>query len=926
MNFNIDIAIVIGFLIFNLGVGLYFGRNVQNIKDYALGGRNFSTATLSAAIIATWVGGDNFSLYLSESYTEGLYFILSSFAALAAFLIIGYIYAPRMQEFLGDLTIAESMGKLYGQKVRIITSIFGFIVIASLVSMQFKISATLLSHLLGSSGLYTTIVSAGIVILYSSFGGIRSVTFTDIVQFFTFGTIVPVIALIVWSGIDDVEIIANTVQNNSLFDIGLLLDYETPRFWSFLTLMLLFLIPGFDPSIFQRISMSKDPKQLKKAFTNAAIAVLVVQLLISWISILILSKDSSLSSENLFGYILDNYSYPGLKALFVIGIMTMVMSTADSSLNSGAVMFSHDIALSMNLIKPKYELVVSRLASIFLGLIALFMALWFDNLFDLFIFGYSFYMPVVTVPFTLAVLGFRTSGRTALIAMTCGFFASLGWMYLDTEVDSVIPGLLVNLIVMLSYHYFCNQPGGWKKQLPTSNTEKKTTILTLKRFNFFNSCESNLPRNETSYILFAIFSIVLTLSISHTIPIDSESQYSELIYILYFLTLFVAVFFLVLPLWLKKLKDRSFIAVLWFLGLFFTLSFTPSLFVIISKFGHFQLMMFLVSTVVLSMLSRWQFALSIMIFGVCGSFIFFNKYAGVDNAHMDLSKIEFKIIYVIVLISSVLIAFFKPKQEYIEATEERVGTLETEVADLNEKVVHYTERVEDQSREIERLGATAQRILNNVNHELRLPVGNVMNFAEMLNDGLGKFNEEQLKDLSDEVYKNSNRLSSMILNMLDLATLDARKIELNKIMINFGELVRDRVQLCRKIYLEDKKIDFEMQIEDNIFISVDPNYMRQTVDNLVINAINFSTEGVIRISVLRKGNVIEFMISDNGIGIQKEDLYDIFTPFKMGSNAESKAEGRGVGLALCKAAVEAHGGSISAESKGGVGAQFRFVL
>ena len=139
-------------------------------------------------------------------------------------------------------------------------------------------------------------------------------------------------------------------------------------------------------------------------------------------------------------------------------------------------------------------------------------------------------------------------------------------------------------------------------------------------------------------------------------------------------------------------------------------------------------------------------------------------------------------------------------------------------------------------------------------------------------------------------------------------------------------MVRDRVQLCRKMYLGDKKIDFEMQIEEDVLIKVDPNYMRQTVDNLVINAINFSQEGVIRISVLRKGSGVEFVISDNGIGIPKEDLYDIFTPFKMGSNAESKAEGRGVGLALCKAAVEAHGGTISAESKDEKGARFRFVL
>ena len=103
--------------------------------------------------------------------------------------------------------------------------------------------------------------------------------------------------------------------------------------------------------------------------------------------------------------------------------------------------------------------------------------------------------------------------------------------------------------------------------------------------------------------------------------------------------------------------------------------------------------------------------------------------------------------------------------------------------------------IANQGKEIEYLGATAQRILNNVNHELHLLVGNV-NFAEMLNDGLGKLNEKQLKMLADEVYQNSNHLSSMIMNMLDLTTLEAKKIELNKNIMNFGELVRERVQSC----------------------------------------------------------------------------------------------------------------------------------
>ena len=201
-----------------------------------------------------------------------------------------------------------------------------------------------------------------------------------------------------------------------------------------------------------------------------------------------------------------------------------------------------------------------------------------------------------------------------------------------------------------------------------------------------------------------------------------------------------------------------------------------------------------------------------------------------------------------------------------------------------------------------------------------------MNFAEMLNDGLGKFDDNQLKMLSDEVYKNSNRLSSMILNMLDLATLDAKKIELDKSTVNLSEMVKDRVNNCRKIYLQGKPIDFKLAIDPEILISADPNYIRQTLDNLVINAINFSSEGVINISLLRNDKMVEFTISDTGVGIPQSEIYDIFTPFKMGSNTESKAEGRGVGLALCRSSIEAHGGAISAESKGGKGAKFRFAL
>ena len=177
------------------------------------------------------------------------------------------------------------------------------------------------------------------------------------------------------------------------------------------------------------------------------------------------------------------------------------------------------------------------------------------------------------------------------------------------------------------------------------------------------------------------------------------------------------------------------------------------------------------------------------------------------------------------------------------------------------------------------------------------------------------------------MVRNSNRLSTMILNMLDLSMLSTSKIELQKKTVNLSELVEDRVNNCCKVYLQGKKIDFQMSIEPDILIALDPNYIRQTVDNLVINAISYSKNGTIKVSLLRKDkDIVEFEIRDEGIGIAKTELFDIFTPFKMGIKTESKAEGRGVGLALCKSAIEAHGGTIKVESNGTIGATFRFVL
>ncbi len=944
MNINIDSAIFIGFLVLNLVVGLSYGRGVKTIKDYALGGRNFSTGAIVVTIVATWVSGSGFFVVLSKTYSDGLSFVIMSSSMALALLLIGIVFVPKMKRFLGMISVAEAMGNLYGRNIRIITAITGTIGAVGGIAVQFKVFGDILNYSLGIASTTSIFVSATIMIIYSAFGGIRAVTYTDILQFFTFGFIIPFIGIIIWNQLSNLGI--NFVQGfqEPLFNYKEVLSTNNPDLWQMIPLMLYFAVPQMGQDTFQRISIGKNIQQVKKAFIIAAILFIIINLATAWIPFLIFNINPGLDPNNLLIYIIDTYTYTGLKGLIIIGILAMSMSTADSDMNASSVLFSNDFCGALNIGKER-RLLISRIFSLVLGIFAIALALSKKDLLTIVLTANSFYMPIVTVPFILTILGFYTTTKAVSIGMWAGFITILMWNILDIQADGIVFAMLANLISLLGSHYLLRQPGGWVRIKDTSyldNTRSKRIaklITTFKEFNFIKFCKRTAPKNELMYMGLGIYCILYTFTTMYSTHIELLKDNGKIILTIYQIMMITGVIIAMYPIWPPRIKHEIIVQVAWNIVIFYMLVFFSCFFVMVSNFGQLQFTIFTMNMIITAILVGWELTAGMIIVGFYLSVQFYKYYAGIEELDISLGSPQFIFMYSLMLIGSTIIIFLKPKQEYLEATEEKVGTLETEVThldheitdlsdqviNLNEKVTHYSERVFDQAKEIERLGATAQKILNNVNHELRLPIGNVMNFSDMLNEALQK-SGKHIQELSEEVYKNSTRVSSMILNMLDLATLDVKKVDLQKKTINFSELVEDRVKTCRKIYLQDKKINFELTIAPEVMIAVDPNYIRQTVDNLVINAISFSETGLIKVIVTKQDKKVIFTIIDQGKGIPPLELSDIFTPFKMGSNTESKAEGRGVGLALCKSAVEAHGGYIKAGSDGKLGATFRFVL
>ncbi|NRB10439.1 MAG: hypothetical protein HRU35_02325 [Rickettsiaceae bacterium] len=924
MGFNLDIAIFTIFVAVTLIVGILSSRGVTNISQFALGGRNFSTLALSATVIATWSSGSIFSYTISETYKNGLHFIIPFIGDGLVLVIIGYFLVPRMGEFLGKLSIAEALGEIYGKNSRLIISIIGILVCIGVTAAQFKVSSNLMKLLFGVSSFNATLISAMVVIFYSAFGGIRAVTFTDILQFFAFGTIIPIVTFFIWQSFNDHNALFINISNNPSFDYQEVFSFENPRFFVNLSILCYFMLPRLTPALFQRVSMAKNINQATKAFLIAGCCCLLVDMLICWIGILLYGSDSGLDPNDLFSSLLNNYSGFGFKGFIVSGVMAMIMSTSDSYINSSSVMFTNDFCEYFKLIQKKNEIIAIRAFSIIVGSFAFILAVKAQTILGLLMMIGGLYNAVLTVPLLFALFGFRSSSKSFLIAVTCGVTITTIWRiyFADSGIDSAIPGMLANFIGLFGTHYLLRQPGGWVGlkdggRFAKIKKEKKyrwqKRIQNIKEFNFIRFCLKNRPDSEIAYPLFALFSIAAVYSGMFSIDEVIRAGHADILDKFFHSVIIICSIFLTYPIWPVSLKSDKFIGVTWTFSIFYILIFVSSFQLIISQFGGFQAMILMMNIIVLGLLSRWYISLFMTVIGVILSVQFFKLYMGIDSLPSSMVSTKFQLMYILLLSSSALLIFLKPKQDQLKVSEAKSD--------------YFSEKFTEQQQRIEALEDVKNEILRNIPHESNTPLTGVTSLLESLCSNFNNLSREYIYDILKDIESSGERLKTFVQNTMDLSRLVTGKYDFKTGEVNLGELIYARVKICKKLYLEEKKKDFLQfyyDIEDDIRLSCDQRYITKVIDNIIINAIQYTDDGEININLTKdyKTNKILFTVSDQGIGIPTKDLYEIFAPFIVGSRTKTPAGGRGIGLAVAKEIVKLHKGKIWAESIEGKGSTF----
>jgi PAS domain S-box-containing protein len=272
---------------------------------------------------------------------------------------------------------------------------------------------------------------------------------------------------------------------------------------------------------------------------------------------------------------------------------------------------------------------------------------------------------------------------------------------------------------------------------------------------------------------------------------------------------------------------------------------------------------------------------------------------------------------------------FGPEEsQFLQALGQQIA-LAIENAQLYGATVEVNAHLQEEIEERNRAEKTLADFTAMVVHDLRSPLSNVVSIAESLQDGLfGQVNEQQNKWLW-KIETNCKSLIEHVSDFLDLSKIEAGHIELVNKPVDLKALIQE-ILVEHSIQADQRQISLRNKIDRELpTIRLDPRRVNQVLSNLLNNALKFSDDGGdIEVGAGRgSGNEINVWVKDAGIGIDSDEIGQIFEKYRqVSSGRNSGHKGTGLGLVICKKIVEAHGGRIWAESQKGKGATFFFSL
>jgi signal transduction histidine kinase len=240
-----------------------------------------------------------------------------------------------------------------------------------------------------------------------------------------------------------------------------------------------------------------------------------------------------------------------------------------------------------------------------------------------------------------------------------------------------------------------------------------------------------------------------------------------------------------------------------------------------------------------------------------------------------------------------------------------------------------SESYEAMANRLAQLDRMKAEFVSVASHELKTPINVILGYVELLEDGIyGKLQDQQ-REVCETIAGQARNLTRLVRRLLDVSRFEAGGGALECRQVNLARFL-DTLQSSFSVLAMQRSVQFQVNRSDALPAEVrwDEDRMSEVLGNLLSNAFKFTPRGGrVELSAEADDNDIVIEVSDTGAGIPPEQLPRIFQKFYQADNqAKASAKGTGLGLAIAKEIVEAHGGSISANSVAGQGATFRIIL
>ena len=474
---TLQLVIMIIYFAIIFGVGIYATRFIKDNTDFLLAGRRLGLLLATAALCATHFGG-GFVMGTGEwGFEYGLTGMSYAIGVGLSLVILALVAAKKMRK-LALFTVPDYLELRYQSKVvRLLGALLSLIAIIGIIGAQVWASRGALA-ILGIDPTTAAIIATLLFIVYTVASGLWGVTLTDAIQLLIIFIGVPIAGIL---GIQSAGGFAGVRENIA----GLQMEVAGDAFFSplgaGLGLVLLAIIPTImytliGQDFYQRLFAAKD----EKTSYNAAILAGIILMIFA-----IFPTIAGMASRGIFGdSIAPSEAIPmlvsevlpaGLAAIIVAAIIGAIMSTADSLLVAGTSHITNDIYVK--LINPEAEkdtkklLVISRVSTLIIGLLALVMALTFEAIIGLLLMSYTLYAAGVFIPVVLGLYWRRGTAAGAIAGIVggsiIGIAGEMGWIDFSQiavigQLPIIVTGALVSLVFYLVFSFLTEAP----KDLP----------------------------------------------------------------------------------------------------------------------------------------------------------------------------------------------------------------------------------------------------------------------------------------------------------------------------------------------------------------------------------------------------------------------------------------------------------------------------